>query len=89
MFARRVREEARLLVGVFDEAAIIAQFIDVVNHHVRYLLQERLNQELRMSYQAITTAAQNYCDAYSGKRPEADRPQTRWSRTASPTRSRP
>ncbi len=30
MFARRVREQARLMVGVFNEPAIIAKFIDVV-----------------------------------------------------------
>ncbi len=68
----RVREQARLMVGVFDEPAIIAQFIDGVEPNVRYLLKERLNQEPNLSYQAITTAAQNYGDAHRGKRPTAE-----------------
>ncbi len=80
MFAQRVREEARLLVGVFDEAAVIAQFIDGVEPHVRYLLQERLNQNPNMSYQAITTAAQNYGDAARGRQTSGERSGTRRAR---------
>ncbi len=80
MFARRVRKQARLMVGVFDEPAIIAQFIDGVEPNVSYLLQERLNQEPNMSYQAVTTAAQNYTDAHRGKRPASDKLSPRTSR---------
>ncbi len=35
-----------------------------------------------MSYQAITTAAQNYGNAHRGKRPAAERPLPRRSRTS-------
>ncbi len=55
------------MVGGFDEA----QFIDRVETHVIYLLQERLNQNPSMSYQAITAAAQN---AARGRRPSEERP---------------
>ncbi len=36
MFARRVREQARLMVGAFDEPQIIAQFFDGVEPNARY-----------------------------------------------------
>ncbi len=82
MFAGRVREQARLMVGVFDKPAIIAHFINGVKHNVMYLLQELLNQKPNMFYQAITTAAENYGDAHRGNRPKADRPAHRKSRTS-------
>ncbi len=70
------------MVGVFDEPAIIAHFIHGVEHSVMYVLQEQLNEEPNLSYQAIATGAQNYWDADRGKRPTEDQPPPRRSRTS-------